>query len=95
MKREWPSTSENRHMIRMAPGSSVNSVTKRSEVDLGLLAGRRLEPHLERLRAVVGPDRGHEPLHRRVGTAVAALADLTRQTHRALRSGNAATRWRR
>ncbi len=39
------------------------------EVDLGLLAGWRLEAHLEGLGPAVGPDRGDEPLHRRIGAA--------------------------
>src|SRR6478672_1555018 len=49
------------------------------EVDLRLLAGRRLESHLEGLRCVVGANRGREPLHRRVGAGAAALAKLARQ----------------
>ena len=52
---------------------------KACEVDLSLLAGRRLEPHLEWLWAIVGTDRGHEPLHRRVGAGISTFADLARQ----------------
>jgi hypothetical protein len=31
MCREWPNTSENNQMMRVTPGSSVNSVTKRAK----------------------------------------------------------------
>ncbi|KUO64298.1 MAG: hypothetical protein APF80_14985 [Alphaproteobacteria bacterium BRH_c36] len=47
------------------------------EVNLGLLAGRRLEAHLEGLWPMFRPDRGDEPLHRRVGPRVALFADIT------------------
>ncbi len=52
------------------------------EVDLGLLAGRRLEADLVGL-GLGRPDRGHEPLHRGVGARVAALTQLAGQAHRA------------
>ena len=53
---------------------------KAGEVDLGLLAGRRLEADLVGL-GLARPDRGHEPLHRGVGARVAALTQLASQAH--------------
>ena len=50
------------------------------EVDLRLLAGRGLEADLVGL-GLGRPDRGGEPLHRGVGTGVAALAQLAGQAH--------------
>ena len=50
------------------------------EIDLGLLARRRLEAHLEwldRLR----PDVADGPLHRRVTAAIASLTQLATQPH--------------
>ena len=46
------------------------------EVDLRLVSRRRLEADLERLGFLLRPDGRDEALHRRVGTLVAALADL-------------------
>lgn len=45
------------------------------------MTGRRLEPQLERLGAGRGTDRGDEPLYRRIGARVAALADLACQAN--------------
>ena len=50
------------------------------EVDLGLLAGRSLEPHLER-RDRIGPDVAHRALHRGVAAGVAPLSQLAPQPH--------------
>ena len=52
------------------------------EVDLRLMAGRRLEANLEGLRPVARPDRGDEALHRGVSAGIAALAQLARQSRR-------------
>ena len=46
------------------------------KVDLRLMARRRLEAQLVGLRALVGADGCHEPLHGGVGTIIAALAQL-------------------
>ena len=46
------------------------------EVDLGLLARRRLETGLKGLRPTIRPNGGNEPLHRRIGASVSPLADL-------------------
>ena len=49
------------------------------KVDLCLQARRRLEAHLVGLGAVLGADRGQIALHRRIGAAIAELADLAGQ----------------
>lgn len=54
---------------------------KAREVDLCLLARRRLEPHFKRLGPMLRADCGNEPLHRSIGTAVPALAKLAVQTY--------------
>jgi len=51
------------------------------EIDLGLLARRSLEPHLERGDGV-GPDVAHRALHRGVAASVATLSHFAPQPHR-------------
>ena len=71
---------ENSQTMRVTPGSSVNCDLETGEIDLGLLARRRLEAHLEwldRLR----PDVAHGPLHGRVTAAIASLTQLATQPH--------------
>ena len=46
------------------------------EINLSLLPGRRLKPHLER-RDTVGSDAAHDPFHGGVVTCVTAIAQLT------------------
>ena len=50
------------------------------EVDLGLLAGRRLEAHFE-WRDRIGPDAAHGSLHGRVAAGVTALLELPPEPH--------------
>jgi hypothetical protein len=52
---------------------------KAGEVNLGLIACRRLEADLERLRLALRPDRRHEALHGGVASFVATLAELPGQ----------------
>ena len=80
MCREWPSTSENSQTMRVTPGSSSKRDDEAGEVDLRLMAGRRLEANLEGLRPVARPDRRDEALHRGVSAGIAALAQLARQS---------------
>src|SRR5271169_6584605 len=51
------------------------------QIDLGLLARRSLEPHLERGDGV-GPDVAHRALHRGIAASVAALSHFAPQPHR-------------
>src|SRR5689334_11838490 len=67
--------------IRVTPGSSVNSTSNRGQISLSLLAGRGLEPHLERGDGV-GPDVAHSALHRGVAASVATLSHFAPQPHR-------------
>ena len=52
------------------------------EVDLGLVAGRRLEADLEGLGPIGRADDSEEALHGRVGALVSALADLAGEPDR-------------
>ena len=60
------------------------------EIDLGLLAGRGLEPHLERGDRI-GPDVAHGALHRGVAAGVTPLSQL-RHSRTAVRPGKAVSR---
>lgn len=51
------------------------------EVDLCLISGRSLEPHLEGTHLLLRSDCGHEALRGGVGAVIAALTNLARQAH--------------
>src|SRR3954452_13400961 len=53
------------------------------EVDLSLVACRRLEANLKGLGSLARPDGRNEALHGRISTEIAALAPLARQPDRA------------
>ncbi len=77
----------------MTPGLVLKHRDEAREVDLGLMAGRRLEANLVWLRPIARTDRRHEPLHGGVVASVATLAQLPRQA-RCRQVGKAATRSR-
>lgn len=51
------------------------------EIDLHLISGWALEPHLEGMHLLLRSDRGHEALRGGVGAFIAALTNLARQAH--------------
>src|SRR4051794_8024698 len=80
IRREWPSTRENSHTMRLTPWLVRERNLEAGQVDLSLLAGRGLEPTLDG-GGWGGPDHRDASLDGRIGPREAALLQLPPQPH--------------